>query len=86
MPFRCVSHVTNADMNLLANKGANYSRGLIVCESTFSNRLLCQVRKKGKSVMVNVFECCVHTHATARVCLLQNCVPFCAAAPGSNTE
>lgn len=37
MPFRLVSPVSNADMNLPGDKGPNYSRGLIVHRLTVSN-------------------------------------------------
>lgn len=54
MPFRLVSHATNADMNLLVDKGPNYSRGPIVRRHTISNCLPSMKEGTGKYEMVEV--------------------------------
>lgn len=58
MPFRLVSHVTNADMNLLGDKGPNYSRELIVHGPTVSN---CLPGVKQRDRKMCIIECvCVY--------------------------
>lgn len=56
MPFRLVSHATNADMNLLGDKGPNYSGGLIVHGPSASNRL--PSVKQGPEKMCNNESVC----------------------------
>lgn len=66
MPFRLVSHVTNADMNLPGDKGPNYSRGLIVHGPTVSNCLPSVKQGAGKCVIVNERA---HVLVSAGVCV-----------------
>lgn len=65
MPFRLVSHVTNADMNFLGDKGPNYSRGLLVLR-THHFRLL--KRPTGEKEVCNG-EMCACVRSPAPVCL-----------------